>query len=83
MDSFLVSVEDDLKELEMDPLGEGWLLDCWSSPVGEPVSLLWPLRNDDNCFKNKTEHTFNIVKTQNKDDNYPLLAKPAKRWSKT
>lgn len=28
LDSFLLSVEDDLKELEVAPLGEGWLPDC-------------------------------------------------------
>ena len=40
----------DALEVELAPLGagEGWLLDCWSSLVGEPVSLLWPLLNEDN-----------------------------------
>lgn len=52
LDSFLLSVEDDLKELQIAPPGEVWLLDCWSSLVGEPVTLLWPLLKDDSCFKN-------------------------------
>lgn len=40
----------DALEVELAPLGagEGWLLDCWSSLVGEPVRLLWPLLSEDN-----------------------------------
>lgn len=51
----LLSVDDDLSELEVTLLGDGWLLDC-SSLVGEPVSLLWPLLKDDSCFKKKHTH---------------------------
>lgn len=28
LDSFLLSVEEDLREIEVAPLREGWLLDC-------------------------------------------------------
>lgn len=52
LDSLLLSMEEDLRELDVTPPGEGWLLGRWSSLVGEPVSLLWPLRKDDSCFKN-------------------------------
>ena len=42
VESLLLSVEEVLEALdtELAPLGEGWLLDCCSSLVGEPVSLL-------------------------------------------
>lgn len=51
LDSFLLSVEDDLREIEDVPLMEVWLLGGWSSLVGEPVSLRCPLLKDDSCFK--------------------------------
>ena len=42
VESLLLSVEEVLEALETElaPLGEGWLLDCCSSLVGEPVNLL-------------------------------------------
>ena len=54
VESFLISEEVlEALDTELAPLGEVWLLDCWSSLVGEPVSLLWPLLKDDSCPKYK------------------------------
>lgn len=58
VESFLWSAED-LKELEIPPVGKFWLPDCESSVLGEPVNLLSPLLNDVSCFK--TQPTVIIV----------------------